>query len=190
MELFYSAAELIELGFGDVGDKVQISRRASIYNPSAISLGSEVRIDDFCILSGGKGICIGNYVHIAPYTVVYGGSRVVMEDYTGLSAHCAIFSESDDFSGNSMVHPFFSMELKPGYIRGEVVLRKFVQIGVHSTVLPGVELGEGVAVGAHSLVSKSCDPWGVYVGVPAKRVKERSQKLLDLERQFSATKSK
>ena len=57
-------------------------------------------------------------------------------------------------------------------------------IGTNSTVLPGVELGEGVAVGAHSLVTKSCDPWGIYVGVPAKRMKERSRQLLKLEQEF------
>jgi len=135
-------------------------------------------------LSGGIGIGLGNYVHISPFSVVYGSSGVVMEDYSGLSPHCRVFSESDDFSGNSMVHPFFPAELKPGYMKGLVVLRKFVQVGAGSTILPGVELGEGAVIGAHSLVAKSCDPWCIYAGIPAVRNKERSKKLLELEAQF------
>jgi galactoside O-acetyltransferase len=35
-----------------------------------------------------------------------------------------------------------------------------------------------------TLVNKSLDPWGIYVGVPAKRIKERSKKLLALEKDF------
>jgi galactoside O-acetyltransferase len=47
-----------------------------------------------------------------------------------------------------------------------------------------VELGEGVAVGAHSMVTKSCEPWGIYLGVPAKRITQRRKKILDLEKRF------
>jgi dTDP-4-amino-4,6-dideoxy-D-glucose acyltransferase len=181
---FYTLEELGDMGFKSLGDNVCISRKASIYNAEAITLGNHVRIDDFCILSGGKQITIGNYVHVSPFSIIYGSSGVVMGDYTGLSTHCAIYSESDDFSGNSMVHPFFPPEYKPGYIKGRVTLRKYVQVGAGSIVLPGVVLGEGVAVGAHSLVTKSCDPWGIYVGVPAKRKKARSRKLIQLEQEF------
>ena len=185
MNSFYSAEELSSIGFKSVGTAVLVSRKASIYNPGSITLGHHVRIDDFSILSGGtKGIAIGNYVHISTYSAIYGGGGVVLEDYTGLSPRCILFSETDDFSGESMVHPFFPPELKPGYRSGKIVLRKFSQLGTNSTVLPDVELGEGVAVGAHSLVTKSCEAWGIYVGVPARRIKERSRKILELEQQF------
>ncbi len=181
---FYTADELMQMGFSDLGSHVQISRKASFYRAESISLGNHVRIDDFCILSGGSGIHIGNYVHISPYSAVYGGSEVVMEDYTGLSPRCIIFSESDDFSGHSMIHPFFPDQLKPGYIRGRVILRKFVQLGAGTTVLPGIEMKTGSVTGAHSLVTKSCDEWGIYAGIPAVYIKKRSRKLLELEKRF------
>ncbi|VGO18269.1 acyltransferase [Pontiella sulfatireligans] len=181
---FYSTNELRGLGLKAFGDNVCISRNVSIYNAEAISIGNHVRVDDFCVLSGGKGITIGSYIQISPFSIIYGSSGVVLEDYSGLSPHCTIFSESDDFSGNSMIHPFFPAEFKPGYIKGQVTLRKYVQVGVGSAVLPGIELGEGVAIGAHSLVTKACDPWGIYAGIPAKRIKERSRKLIELERGF------
>ena len=184
MSSFYSPEELSDIGFQALGSEVYVSRKASIYKPEKISLGHHVRIDDFCILSGGAGIEICNYVHISAYSAIYGGAGVVMEDYTGLSPRCAILSESDNFSGESMINPFVPNEFKPGFIRGRVVLKKFVQIGANSTIFPGVELGEGAAVGAHSLVIKSCDAWGIYAGVPVKRIKGRSRKLLEIEQDF------
>jgi galactoside O-acetyltransferase len=59
-----------------------------------------------------------------------------------------------------------------------------VIVGSGSIVLPGVVLEEGVAVGALSLVRDSCSAFGIYAGMPAKRVGERSRQLLELERQL------
>ena len=52
MNNFYDAQELKEFGFAKVGINVLISRKASIYGAKNMSIGSNVRIDDFCILSG------------------------------------------------------------------------------------------------------------------------------------------
>ena len=65
-----------------------------------------------------------------------------------------------------------------------VFLGKHVIVGSGSVILPGVTLHEGVAVGALSLVKCDCAAFGIYVGTPAKRVRARSRKLLDLEKQF------
>jgi acetyltransferase-like isoleucine patch superfamily enzyme len=51
-------------------------------------------------------------------------------------------------------------------------------------VLPGVTLGEGCAIGAMSLVMKDVEPWSIYAGIPAKKIKERKNNLLKLEKQF------
>ena len=43
-----------------------------------------------------------------------------------------------------------------------VKLGKHVIVGSGSVVLPGAELGEGVAVGAISFVSRSLEPWDLF----------------------------
>ena len=63
----------------------------------------------------------------------------------------------------------------------EVCLGKHVIVGSGSVILPGVTLEEGVAVGALSLVTTRCESFGIYVGNPARRIKERSRKILDFE---------
>ena len=66
----------------------------------------------------------------------------------------------------------------------DVRLCRHAIIGSGSVILPGVTIGEGVAVGALSLVKQDCKPFGLYTGVPARRTKERKTDLLELARQF------
>ncbi len=72
MNSFYSEEELSHVGFKSYGRNVLVSRKASIYGASEISLGDNVRIDDFCILSGR--ISFGNNIHLAAYSALWGGN--------------------------------------------------------------------------------------------------------------------
>jgi len=91
---FYQQQELAELGLKSYGKNVIISRKCSIYGASNISIGNNVRIDDFCVLSGK--IEIGNFVHIAAASLLFGGEHgIIMEDFSGLSSRCVIYAESD-----------------------------------------------------------------------------------------------
>ncbi len=182
----YSPDELAALGLKSFGRNVAISRRASIHGWDRLSVGDHVRIDDFCVLTGGAGIEIGSYVHVSAFCALFGGSGIVLEDYSGLSPRSMVFSESDDLSGASLVHPFFpkTPEWKPRYQAGRVTLRRFAQTGAGTTILPSVTLGEGAVTGAHTLVVTDADPWWIYVGTPARRLKERSRDILRLMEDF------
>ena len=59
-------------------------------------------------------------------------------------------------------------------------------IGTGSTLLPGVTLGEGCSVGAMSLINKSLPAWGIYAGIPARLLRPRSRKLLELSRELES----
>ena len=98
MNSFYTLEELQSIGFKQVGENVFISRKASFYDVENIHIGNNVRIDDFCILSGK--ITLGSFIHISAYCVLYGANGIELEDYSGLSARCTVYSASDDFSGN------------------------------------------------------------------------------------------
>lgn len=182
MNSFYSKEELKEIGFKQIGDNVLLSRKTSIYSPEKISIENNVRIDDFCLLSGN--IRIGNYVHIAAACLLFGGyDGILLEDYTAISSRSALYAESDDYSGDSFTNP----TLPPQYrkvIGGGVALKKHAIIGSGCTILPNVIIGTGTAVGSMSLVNKSLDEWGIYAGIPCRFIKERSRHLLTLENEF------
>lgn len=182
----YSAEELAALGLKTFGRDVSVSRLASIHGWDRVSVGDHVRIDDFAVITGGMGIDIGCYVHISAHCALYGGSGITLEDYSGLSPRSLVFSESDDLSGASLVHPFFpkTPEWKPGYKAGRVILRRFAQTGAGTTILPGVTIGEGAVTGAHTLVTDDLEPWWIYVGTPARKLRDRERDVLRLAEEF------
>jgi galactoside O-acetyltransferase len=182
--MYYSVSELGELGLKSFGSNVLLSKKTSLYNPSNIEIGNNVRIDDFCILSAGeKGIVIGDYVHIACYCLLIGAEKITMKDFSGLSSRVSIYSSTDDYSGNYLTNPTTPVEYR-NVISKPVTLEKHVIIGASSVILPGVTLHEGVAAGANCLITKSFKPFSVLFGSPAKVIKQRSHKVLDLEKTF------
>ena len=101
---FYSEKELKELGFKSLGKNVLLSKKASFYGESEISLGNNIRVDDFCILSGK--ITIGNHVHIGAGSYLFGGEKgISIDDFSGCSNHVCIYAASDDYSGESLTNP-------------------------------------------------------------------------------------
>lgn len=180
---FYDNNELIKIGFKNFGKNVQISKKASIYGAEKIIIGNNVRVDDFCILSGN--IILGNHVHIAGYCALFGGQAgIKMEDFSGISSRSAIYAASDDYSGEALTNPTVPEEYRK-VIKEKVVIGKHVLIGSGSTILPGVEIGEGSAIGSMSLVNRTLDSWGIYAGVPCQYIKKRSKKLLEMEKKVS-----
>lgn len=180
MDSYYSEDELSMLGFKSFGQNVRISRKASIYGKENISIGDNVRIDDFCFLSGQ--ITIGSYVHLSTGAYLYGGhTGIVVEDFVNISSRSCVYAESDDYSGESLAGALIPDEFK-NVIREKVVFQKHALVGSGCTILPGVIVGEGASVGSMSLINKSLDPWGVYVGIPCKKMKDRKKRLLDFEK--------
>jgi acetyltransferase-like isoleucine patch superfamily enzyme len=178
------------MGFASVGDNVQISDRASFYGIARIAVGSNVRIDDFCVLTAGVGgIEVGNYVHIAVGSTLIGAGKITMADFSGLSSRVSVYSSSDDYSGASLTNPTVPSEYT-GVTHADVYLGKHVIVGSGSVILPGVTLEDGVAVGALSLVNRNCEAFVIYAGNPARRVKERKRDLLELEQRFMASQGK
>ncbi len=167
---FYSFDELKQLGFKAVGENVLISRKASIYGAKDIELRSNIRIDDFCILSGK--IEIGNYVHIGCLTSVTGGAPLIMDDFSGISQGCRILTASEDFLDWGFGNPTIPERYR-NTKRASIKIGKFAVVGANSVICPGVTIGEGVTVAACSVVTWSLQPWGVYAS--NRRISERDR---------------
>lgn len=181
---FLTEQQLGALGFASLGRNVLISDKASVYGAERIHIGNHVRIDDFCVLSAGKGgIEIGEHIHIAVYSSLIGAGKITISDFCNISSKVSIYSSNDDYSGHFMTNPMIPDEYT-NVIHADVTLGKHVIIGSGSVILPGVILYEGVAIGSLSLVSNDCEAFGIYIGVPARKVKNRSKKLLDLEKKL------
>lgn len=180
-----SCLDVSRMGFKHVGENVRIYAGARIIGCEHIHIGSNVIIDDFVLIYANAPVYIGSYVHIASYTSISGG-EALLEDFSTLSSGVRIIAGTDDFLGAGMANSTIPAPYRK-------VHRSFVHIGRHAivgancSVLPGVHIGEGAAVGASSMVGKSLAPWGVYAGVPARRLKAReSETILRMERELIA----
>lgn len=176
--------DIDKLGFAKVGKNVLLSDKSSYYNCSKIEIGDYTRIDDFCVLSAGfGGIVIGRNVHIAVYSSLIGAGRITLSDFSNLSSRVSVYSSNDDYSGMTMTNPTVPAEFT-NVTQADVIIRRHVIVGSGSIILPGVVIEEGAAIGALSLVKKSCDAFTTYAGSPLKRIGKRSQNLLEVERAF------
>jgi galactoside O-acetyltransferase len=182
--MFLTNEELKKIGFKKLGDNVFISDKCSIYNAKNIEIGSNVRIDDFTILSAGEGgIKIGDHIHIACYTSLIGKGEIIVDDFSQISSRVTILSSSDDFSGEFLVGPCISQKFTNVKSK-KIHLMKHSVIGTGSTILPGAMIHEGGALGAMSLLKGVIEPFTIYVGLPAKQIKNRDTKMLEIENKF------
>ncbi len=175
MNSFYSEIELTQLGLKSYGTNVLISKKCSIYAPEKVSVGNNVRIDDFCVISGD--VTLGNNVHISAYSALYGAEGIEFKDHSGCSARTTIYSAMDDFSGDYLIGPM-NPQGTTRVTGGKVTIGEFVQLGAHCLVFPNVTIHNGSVVGALSLVTKDIPEWSIFVGIPARKLRDRNKGLL------------
>lgn len=183
---YHSPAVLDAAGFAAVGKNVRISRSATILGRGSIRLADNVRIDGYVtLIAADAPVTIGRNVHIGAYCALGAAAGLTIGDFAGLSQGVRLFTRSDDYSGAAMTNPTVPAE----YTRvggGPVRIGRHAIIGASCVVLPGLDVGEGAAVGALSLVNADLDCWTIYAGVPARALRQRSRQLLELEAAYLA----
>ncbi len=178
---FMSENEIRAIGFKSFGKNLFLSKKASFYSPENISIGDNVRIDDFCLLSGE--IKIGSYTHIGAYTCLMGQKGIELHDFCQMSMRVLVLSATDDFSGEFLVGPMIPEKYRK-VTGGKVLFEKHSLIGCGSIIFPNLTIREGTAVGAISFVARSTKEWTVYWGIPAKPIKIRKRDILLLEKEY------
>lgn len=184
---FMREAELRELGVAEVGDCVAVHETCVMIGMENIRFGSNIRVDPFAVLSVARGwLKLGDFVHIGTQSFISAGSGVEFCDFSSLSPGVRIFSRSDDYLGEYMSNPTVPSQFTLPAAKNPVRIGRHVVVGSGTTVLPEVDIGDGSSVGAGAVVTRSCEPGGVYAGAPAKLVKPRRTDIFDLERQLRA----
>ena len=128
------------------------------------------------------GAKLGLGCHIYPKSVIWAPWNLICEDVVAisddaiiynpsiitLSSHCTISQEAylcgatHDYN-----NPFFPLISAPIHIGA------YSWICARATVLMGITVSEGAVLGISSLATHNLDPWTVYAGIPAKKIKER-----------------
>lgn len=142
----------------------------SNWNGGRIDIEKQTCIEsNAMILSMGGNISIGSNCTINPFTIIYGQGGCYIGNGVRIAAHCTIIPSNHQFIDSSV--PIF----RQGLINKGIVIEDDVWIGTGVRVLDGVHIAKGSVIGAGSVVTKSTEPYGVYVGVPAIKIKNRKK---------------
>ncbi len=126
-----------------------VIRKGASLSGHCIILGDNVRLGyGSHIFGGSDSVQIGNDVMIAPNVVIAGG-------YHGM-----------DRSGVPMI-------FQKGVSKGPVIIGNDVWLGANSVILSNITIGDGVVVGAGSVVTKDIPDYAIVAGNPASIVKYR-----------------
>lgn len=181
---YYTDKELLDMGFRSIGREVRISKKATVLRPDLISLGSHIRIDDFCVISPTvEPFSFGSYIHIGPFCSLIGAASITMADFSGLSARVTIYTSSDEYSGRSLTNPTVPDEYR-NVVSQPVELGRHVIVGTGAVILPGASVGHGSAIAAMALVNKPMPSGVVAGGQPCRTIKSRNDHYLVLERKL------
>jgi len=110
----------------------------------------------YWIVQNLDGFSLGQCTDIGAFTYINARYGVKIEDDVQIGSHCSLYSVS-------------TIDEK----KGAVLLKKKCKIGSHSTIMPGVTIGENAIVGAHSFVNSDIPDNGVALGVPAKIIQKK-----------------
>lgn len=84
-----------------------------------------------------------------------------------IAAHCTIVPANHKFENPD------EFIFKQGSTRQGIRIEDDVWLGSGVKVLDGVTVGKGSVIGADGVVTKSVDSYGVYVGIPVHKIKDR-----------------
>ncbi len=160
-----------------LGKNVIIGKTVRIRYPKEVLIGDNSIIDDFTYIS--TALELGNFTHIATGCAIIGGrkAKITIGDFVNIAPSCQIVAGSNDYKGGDLVGP----AIPEGYCGKadieDVTIDNHCLLGCQTVVLPGVNMPEGMATGAFSLVKKSeYEGWAVYVGIPCKKLCDRERK--------------
>ena len=173
---FLTEEQIKAMGFHHVGENCLLSDKASYYNCNNIIIGNNVRIDDFCLLSGQ--IKLEQFVHLGAYSALYAGDAgIEIGAYTGLSSRNTFYAMSDDYSGNYSGNSAVDINFRK-IDKRKLCIGKHCLFGANCVVLPGAVIHEGCAFGSFTLVRTEVQPWTISIGIPSRVIKPRSKNLL------------
>ena len=95
---------------------------------------------------------------------LYNPAPLTLGSHAIVSQDAFICGATHDYDDPGFPLLAFAMEIGP-----------YAWICARSSVAPGVNVGEGAVLGLGSVATRNMDPWTVYAGTPAVKVKDRKQ---------------
>lgn len=125
-----------------------------------MTVGSDVAIMQHCYI-GSKNLRIGNSCFIN-HDVIFDGD-IFIEDNCNIAFNVSFITST---------HKIGDLNRRAGKkLFKPIIVKKGSWIGANVVILPGISIGEGVIIGAGSVVTRDCEANAVYAGNPARLIR-------------------
>lgn len=174
----------------EVGDRVRIGRGFMITGTARITLGDDCTLMpygfvqgagtltvadhvtfypySYLSIGGATGVIdIGHHTHFAPGCALYGAGLLTIGAHVNVASHTVLTTVQHDPTLTPGVPMSQTSEAKP------ITIADDVWFGANAVAVPGVSIATGCIVGAGAVVTRDTEPYGVYVGIPARRQGDR-----------------
>jgi acetyltransferase-like isoleucine patch superfamily enzyme len=177
---------------GSCGRHVVFGQHVVLRHPHKIHLGSNIVIDDLCLLDAkgesNRGIRIGDGVFVGRHTILScKNGDIDLADGANIGFNCEVFSASRVAIGRNVLiaaytyviggdHDFSDPTrtvLEQTRTSAGVTIGDGAWIGAGAKILDGVTVGEGAVIGAGAVVRDSVPAAAIAVGIPARIVGTR-----------------
>lgn len=101
-------------------------------------------------------------VTVADGAEIYNPAVITIGSHAILSQGAYLCGATHDF--NDPAFPLLAFSMNIG---------AYAWVCARASVAPGVNLAEGAVLGLASVATRDLDAWGVYAGVPARKIRER-----------------
>lgn len=157
------------------GKDVRIFQLAKIINPQFAEIDDHVMILDYVFIDALKSLKIGKYTTITWHSVIEGQANVEIGDRCFLGPGTKILGSTYEFNGYYTTEHMCEGQDVSKIHYGDIKICDDAYLGANCVVMPGVTIGEGALVGSNAFVNKDLEPWGIYVGSPARKIGERQK---------------
>lgn len=154
--------------------KNKMSKNFSVLGPiycfnTNVILGNNVTLYPGVSFQGQGKIYIGDNTFIGNNTIIYSekGYSIHIGNNVMIAGQCYIINTDHNINCNNQ--PMITN----GTISSNIIVEDDVWIAGNVSVLKGSHIKRGCVIGAKALVNTTTDENGVYVGIPAKKIKTR-----------------
>lgn len=177
---------------GSCGRNVVFGQHLVLRHPHKIHIGSNVVIDDLCLLDAkgesNRGIRIGDGVFVGRHTILScKNGDIELADGANIGFNCELFSASRVTVGRNVLMAAYSYViggdhdfsdpaksvLEQARTSAGVAIGDGVWIGAGAKILDGVSIGDGAVIGAGAVVREDVPASAIAVGMPARVVGSR-----------------
>ncbi|HTY03991.1 MAG TPA: hypothetical protein VMC81_09700 [Rhodocyclaceae bacterium] len=136
--------------------------RAALLRAFGAQLGRHCHIYAGARIWAPWNLVCGEGVAIADGAEIYNPAKVVIGHHAVISQQAFLCGASHDYGHTEF--PMVSKTIRVG---------AYAWIGARATVQMGINVGEGAVLALGSVATRNMEPWSVYGGAPARKLKAR-----------------